>query len=232
MNEPVADHVPICRLRLDDRASIPDDDHARGSTDICAGRAIIRADAPVVSLLPVDGEQLTTRSNDHDSGKFQRGSPRPCCDGTSRSRTAITIPTRARAHKPPPLAVLQLDAGARRDREVPRRATPRSRRAIVDIGLFVPNMGWHYMKESWSTSVRSDQARAAGVRRRSLRRQAQAGRGGIRRAAGAVEEGAGRIRRAGPMSGTRTRSSSCGRCTPGSSSSIRTACSRRSIRAY
>ena len=48
--------------------------------------------------------------------------------------------------RPPPLAVLQLD-------EV-RNATARyldvdaaARAGYVDIGLFVPNMGWHYMKE-------------------------------------------------------------------------------------
>jgi hypothetical protein len=48
--------------------------------------------------------------------------------------------------RPPPLAVLQLD-------EV-RNATARYldvdaavKAGYVDIGLFVPNMGWHYMKE-------------------------------------------------------------------------------------
>ena len=49
--------------------------------------------------------------------------------------------------KPPPLAVLQLDQV--------RDATARfldvekaTAEGYVDIGLFVPNMGWHYMKEA------------------------------------------------------------------------------------
>jgi hypothetical protein len=55
-------------------------------------------------------------------------------------------PDKGKGNKPPPLAVLQLD-------EV-RYATARFldveqavREGYADIALFVPNMGWHYMKE-------------------------------------------------------------------------------------
>ncbi len=54
--------------------------------------------------------------------------------------------SKGRGNKPPPLAVLQLD-------EV-RNATARFldvdravKEGYVDIGLFMPQMGWHYMKE-------------------------------------------------------------------------------------
>ncbi len=106
-------------------------------------------------------------------------------------------PDAGKGNKPPPLAVLQLD-------EV-RNATARYldvdvavAHGYVDIGLFVPNMGWHYMKETLvDERFDPDQAGAAGLRRRSLRRQAQAGRGGIRGAAVTVEERALRFRRQG-----------------------------------
>jgi hypothetical protein len=56
-------------------------------------------------------------------------------------------PEAGKGNRPPPLAVLQLDAV--------RNATARFldvdeavRAGYVDIALFVPNMGWHYMKES------------------------------------------------------------------------------------
>jgi hypothetical protein len=56
-------------------------------------------------------------------------------------------PGAGKGNKPPPLAVLQLD-------EV-RNATARYldvdqavAAGYVDIGLFVPDMGWHYMKEA------------------------------------------------------------------------------------
>jgi len=69
---------------------------------------------------------------------------------------ACLLATKAFAHgdhdpdqgkqKPPPLAVLQLD--------LVRDATARfidvekaEAEGYADIGLFVPNMGWHYMKE-------------------------------------------------------------------------------------
>jgi hypothetical protein len=55
-------------------------------------------------------------------------------------------PNAGKGNRPPPLAVLQLD-------EV-RNATAKFldvdaavAAGYVDIGLFVPNMGWHYMKE-------------------------------------------------------------------------------------
>ena len=77
--------------------------------------------------------------------RFHPGSPRPCWR-RPRLRTGTTIPPR-QGNKPPPFAVLQLD-------EV-RDATAQfldveaaEPRAIIDIGLFVPNMGWHYMKDA------------------------------------------------------------------------------------
>lgn len=55
-------------------------------------------------------------------------------------------PDAGKGNKPPPLAVLQLDQV--------RDATARFidvdkavEEGYADIGLFVPNMGWHYMKE-------------------------------------------------------------------------------------
>jgi hypothetical protein len=48
--------------------------------------------------------------------------------------------------KPPPLAVLQLDQV--RDATARFLDVEKAEAAgYVDIGLFVPNMGWHYMKE-------------------------------------------------------------------------------------
>jgi hypothetical protein len=56
-------------------------------------------------------------------------------------------PDAGKGNRPPPLAVLQLDQV--------RNATARFldvdeavEAGYVDIALFVPNMGWHYMKES------------------------------------------------------------------------------------
>jgi hypothetical protein len=56
-------------------------------------------------------------------------------------------PNKGKGNKPPPLAVLQLD-------EV-RHATARFldvdqalKEGYADIGLFMPRMGWHYMKET------------------------------------------------------------------------------------
>ena len=67
--------------------------------------------------------------------------------------------------KPPPFAVLQLDQA--------NDATARfidvdkaEKEGYHDIGLFVPHMGWHYMKDSdrrRALRLRT-QARAAGVR--------------------------------------------------------------------
>jgi hypothetical protein len=56
-------------------------------------------------------------------------------------------PTKGKGKKPPPLAVLQLDQvrnAASRFIDVDEAVEA----GYVDIGLFVPNMGWHYMKES------------------------------------------------------------------------------------
>ena len=104
-------------------------------------------------------------------------------------------PGKGKGNKPPPLAVLQLD-------EV-RNATARFldvdqalKEGYADIGLFMPKMGWHYMKESLvDGKFDADETRVARVRGRSVRRQAQARRGGIRGAARAVEAGAGGIHR-------------------------------------
>ena len=56
-------------------------------------------------------------------------------------------PNAGKGLKPPPLAVLQLDetreAAAKYFDESKARAD-----GYVDIALFVPNMGWHYLKES------------------------------------------------------------------------------------
>ena len=50
-------------------------------------------------------------------------------------------------HKPPPFAILQLDAV--RDATARYRDVEKAEAAgYHDIGLFVPNMGWHYMKDS------------------------------------------------------------------------------------
>jgi len=49
--------------------------------------------------------------------------------------------------KPPPIAILQLDqtrTAAAKYLDVDAAVAA----GYVDIGLFVPNMGWHYMKES------------------------------------------------------------------------------------
>jgi hypothetical protein len=54
----------------------------------------------------------------------------------------------ATAVKPPPLAILQLD----RVRDATARFIDISQaeaEGYVDIGLFVPHMGWHYMKEKF-----------------------------------------------------------------------------------
>ena len=49
--------------------------------------------------------------------------------------------------KPPPFAIVQLDAV--RDATAKYFDVDEAVKAgYVDIGLFVPNMGWHYMKES------------------------------------------------------------------------------------
>jgi len=49
--------------------------------------------------------------------------------------------------KPPPFAIVQLDAV--RDASAKYFDVDAAVKAgYVDIGLFVPNMGWHYMKES------------------------------------------------------------------------------------
>jgi len=49
--------------------------------------------------------------------------------------------------KPPPFAILQLDAV--RDATARYRDVEKAEAAgYHDIGLFVPNMGWHYMKDS------------------------------------------------------------------------------------
>ena len=55
-------------------------------------------------------------------------------------------PTQGR-QKPPPFAILQLDAV--RDATAKFRDVEKAEVAgYHDIGLFVPNMGWHYMKDS------------------------------------------------------------------------------------
>ena len=55
-------------------------------------------------------------------------------------------PTQGR-QKPPPFAILQLDAV--RDATAKFRDVEKAEAAgYHDIGLFVPNMGWHYMKDS------------------------------------------------------------------------------------
>jgi hypothetical protein len=129
--------------------------------------------------------------------------------------------------KPPPLAVLQLDQvrdAASKYLDVAAAEAD----GYHDIGLFVPNMGWHYMKESildanfeWTRPellVYADDPCGGGKRRLvaveyavpfALAKRAPAGFAGA------------------PTSGMRTRRSSCGRCTPGCTSSIRMACSRR-----
>lgn len=56
-------------------------------------------------------------------------------------------PTSGKGLKPPPVAVLQLDQtreAAAKYLDVDAALAD----GYVDIGLFVPNMGWHYMKES------------------------------------------------------------------------------------
>jgi hypothetical protein len=55
-------------------------------------------------------------------------------------------PDAGKGNKPPPLAVLQLDEvrnAAAKYLDVDAAVA----HGYVDIGLFVPNMGWHYMKE-------------------------------------------------------------------------------------
>jgi len=55
-------------------------------------------------------------------------------------------PDAGKGNKPPPLAVLQLDQvrdATARFIDVDKAVAE----GYVDIGLFVPNMGWHYMKE-------------------------------------------------------------------------------------
>jgi len=52
-----------------------------------------------------------------------------------------------KGNRPPPLAVLQLDEvrnAAAKFLDVDKAVAA----GYVDIGLFMPNMGWHYMKES------------------------------------------------------------------------------------
>jgi hypothetical protein len=56
-------------------------------------------------------------------------------------------PNAGKGRKPPPLGVLQLDEvryAASQYLDVDEAVEA----GYVDIGLFVPNMGWHYMKES------------------------------------------------------------------------------------
>ena len=56
-------------------------------------------------------------------------------------------PNSGKGFKPPPVAVLQLDQtrnAAAKYLDVDAALAD----GYVDIGLFVPNMGWHYMKES------------------------------------------------------------------------------------
>jgi hypothetical protein len=49
--------------------------------------------------------------------------------------------------KPPPLAILQLDQA--KDATAKYLDVDKAvKDGYVDIGLFIPNMGWHYMKES------------------------------------------------------------------------------------
>jgi len=55
-------------------------------------------------------------------------------------------PDAGKGNKPPPLAVLQLDQvrdATARFIDVDKAVAE----GYADIGLFVPNMGWHYMKE-------------------------------------------------------------------------------------
>ena len=88
-----------------------------------------------------------------------------------------------KGNKPPPLAVLQLDEVRNANAkylDVDKAVAD----GYVDIGLFVPNMGWHYRKlESRRRTLRPAEAGVAGLCRRSLRRQAQARGRGIRHAA-------------------------------------------------
>ena len=56
-------------------------------------------------------------------------------------------PNAGKGKKPPPLGVLQLDQV--RDAASKYLDVAKAEAAgYVDIGLFIPNMGWHYMKES------------------------------------------------------------------------------------
>jgi hypothetical protein len=133
--------------------------------------------------------------------------------------------------KPPPVAILQLD----QTRDAAARfldVDDAVKAGYVDIGLFVPNMGWHYMKESlvdekfdWTRPellVYADDPVAANAnwwrwntpcrwRHRRRRRSVSWAR---------------------LTSGTRTRLFSSGRCTRGSTSSTRTVYSHPSTNAF
>ncbi len=68
-------------------------------------------------------------------------------------------PDSGKGKKPPPLAILQLDQVRDADGEVSPTSAAAEAAGYVDIGLFVPNMGWHYMNEELWTMASSTATR-------------------------------------------------------------------------